>query len=130
MIGRVFAGHDASLDAPNGGIQAALDGIALISRNLSLHAGAGDIGSASRPFLFELAAGGSLQGSAQGAAILADVGSLRISSFTAGSDLAVTATGNLNAGPLTSRRKPFGDCRRRSVPQSCGEHWKHDHRGG
>ena len=100
-VGRIFAGGDVVLSAPDGGIQPLLAGITLDAANLVLDAGAGDIGSATQAFEVQLASGGTLSGSASGAAWLAGAGDLDVSGFNA-DGVVLTTTGNLTAANVVS----------------------------
>ena len=74
-VGRISAGGDVVLSAPDGEIQPLLAGITLDAANLVLDAGAGDIGSATQAFEVQLASGGTPSGKA-GAAWLAGAATL------------------------------------------------------
>ena len=100
-VGRIFAGGNVVLDAPDGGIAPLLSGVTLDAANVVLHAEAGDIGTPVQPFEVQLAAGGTLSGDASGAAYLEGAGDLDISGFHA-SEIDVTATANLTGENLNS----------------------------
>jgi filamentous hemagglutinin family protein len=98
-VGRIFAGGDVTLDAPDGAIAPTLAGIALEADNLTLAAQT-DIGSPSQAF--EVALTGQLNATAGGSINVTGENNLHVGTITSPGDLEVTATGNLIAGTLTS----------------------------
>jgi hypothetical protein len=101
VLGRVFAGNTAVLDALSGGISASLGGVAIQANDLILHARAGDIGSLASALQIDVS--GILNGDASGAVYLfAPHTALHIGDVTAGGDLSITATAGLMVDPLTS----------------------------
>ncbi len=100
-VGRIFAGGDVTLDAPDGAIAPTLAGVALEANNLTMTAQT-DIGSPSQAFEVELT--GQLNATAGGSINITGENNLDVGTITSPGDLEVTATGNLIAGTLTSTR--------------------------
>jgi hypothetical protein len=101
VVGRVFAGGDVALSAPDGSILTSFEGVAVQADNLSLSARE-DIGASTHPFTFQLSPDGVLNGNAGGAATLIATGNLDVDSFLAADDLSITALGDLDADDLKS----------------------------
>ncbi|MBL8225533.1 MAG: leukotoxin LktA family filamentous adhesin [Chromatiales bacterium] len=106
VIGRLFAGQAAWLQATDGGIAGFLDGIVVEADDIGLFV-AGDIGSLARPFVVKQRAGGQLDGGAGGQAfLLAPEGSLAIGSVVAPDGINVVSAFGLTAASLESASGP------------------------
>jgi hypothetical protein len=106
VIGRVFAGQTAWLQARDGSLAGFLPGVVVEADDIGLFA-AGDIGSLGQPFVVEQGAGGRLDGEAGGEAVLlAPNGNLAIGSLIAPDGINVVSAFGLAAASLESASGP------------------------